>query len=129
MQVATENVGVEATKRSPFVRVRLERLLEEVASAHRVTIKDMRNRFRDQKIFRARAEFCYRAYVVEKISIRFIKEAINRRCHTSIRNAIAMHCVHHKLPFPEEINWRYWLKRRAAQLSGHQHRQRRANAA
>lgn len=101
----------------------LAKLLAEIADAYGLTPSGLKSQRRFQSYFAARCEFCYRAFMECDASLVRIGRALGGRDHTTIRNAIAQHCVTRDLPLPAGVNWQYWIGRRAAQTSGYDARQ------
>lgn len=114
-----------AIRGDPFY---LQTLLREVASDYGFSVKQILSGRKFTVLCKARGAFCYRAFMETDSSLSRIATTLNRKCHTVVRNAIAVHCEQNDLPYPPTLNLDYWLSRRAAQPSGHQHRQRRLGA-
>lgn len=94
-------------RKDPFF---LRNLMQEIGKKHHITVEGMKSMRRYQSYFAARAEFCYRAYTESDANLTRIGRVLGDRDHTTVRNAIAVHCQRHGLPFPEGINWKYWLR-------------------
>lgn len=90
----------------------LVNLLAEISATWGVPVDGMKSDRRFHTYFNARAEFCYRAFMESNATLVRIGKILGDRDHTTIRNAIAVHCLNRGLPLPPGVNWNYWIERR-----------------
>lgn len=91
-------------------------ITHDVARRHGISPQDIHGDCKRQKIFEAKAEAFYLAFVATRHSICELGRLFHKD-HTSILNGIAYYCAKHKMPVPRRAQWaRYdwWVQRLAS---------------